>query len=169
MSIEKFYMDLNNHFNKIRTNAVGLDRLFDNIHDYTLNSIHMTTSNHSSYPPYNVTKMDKNSIQELGLGVADNVQEQVTIELALAGFKKEELQVEQKENILIVSGRSEPSDESNHAVTVVKKIGKRQFKREFLLSDNTEISNCDYVDGVLSITIDVIVPPEEQAKIININ
>jgi len=167
MSIEKFYMDLNNHFNKIRTNAVGLDRLFDNIHDYTLNSIHM--SNQSSYPPYNVTKMDKNSIQELGLGVADNVQEQVTIELALAGFKKEELKVEQKENVLIVSGRSEPSDESNHAVTVVQKIGKRQFKREFLLSDNTEISNCDYVDGVLRITIDVIVPLEEQAKKININ
>ena len=167
MDIEKFYLDLNNHFDKIRTNTIGLDRLFDNIHNQTMNSMRMST--HSSYPPYNVTKIDRDTIKELGLGMPDNVKEQVKIELAVAGFKREELQIEQKENVLSVSGKAEPSDEDNYIIPVVRKIGKRKFKREFLLSDNTEISSCDYVDGMLSITIDVVVPPEEQPKTITIN
>ena len=82
-----------------------------------MNSMRMST--HSSYPPYNITKMDRDTIKELGLGIADNVQEQVKIELAVAGFKREELQIEQKENVLSVSGRTEPSDEDDYITPVV--------------------------------------------------
>lgn len=158
MNIEKFYDDLNIHFDRIRANTIGLDKVLDNIHNQTLNSMRMT--NQSSYPPYNIRKIDSTTIED------EDVQEQFVIELALAGFKKEELNIEQKENVLFVSGRANSEDKDD--AFVVRKIGLRQFKREFLLSENAEVSRCDYIDGMLSITIDVVVPEEEQPKRIDI-
>jgi molecular chaperone IbpA len=154
-NIEKFYGDLNNHFNKIRANTIGLDKVFDDIHR------HMTVERPiSPYPPYNIMRTDRSNIED------GNVQDQFVIEVAAAGFKKEELTIEQKENTLYISGVD--SSEDNELDFVVHSIGKRKFKRQFLLADNAEVSDCKYVDGLLTVTINVVVPEEEQPKRIDI-
>lgn len=124
--------------------AVGFERHWD-----LLNML-QPDINKATYPPYNIIKMDENVY---------------VIELALAGFLKEEIKITQDENILTIEGV-----EGKEAVGsyVHKGIAARDFRREFALADYTDVVEAEFVNGVLRVIIFQEIPEEKRPKTINI-
>ena len=105
---------------------------------------HETTSN---YPPFNLVQVS-------------NVESR--LELALAGFKKEEVNVYTEYGKLFVDGRKE--DKENDTTYVHRGVAQRSFTRSWTLSDETEVRSVVFEDGLLSITLGKIVPDHHQRK-----
>ena len=107
----------------------------------------VTTQN--NYPPYNVIKQDEDTY---------------LVELALAGFNKSEINVTVDNGNLIVKGEKENKDvEFKH-----KGIATRSFTRSFALGEYMEVTGAEFENGMLSITIERIVPEEKKPKSIKI-
>ena len=105
----------------------------------------------TSYPPYNIIK-DDNTYR---------------IEIALAGFKKEDVDVVLAKNVLTISGNT-PKAEADKNIAY-RGIATRKFKRSFALSDNTEVKAAKMEDGMLVIEIEKVVPEEDQERKISID
>ena len=114
-----------NTMNVPRSLFVGFDSLFDE-----LERIHSSARSNDNYPPHNVVKIDE---------------EKFLIELALAGFKKEDIQVEVKDGILKIKGEMS-NDEREF---VYKGISSRKFEKSFRLSEFCVIDGADFEDGIL--------------------
>ena len=87
-----------------------------------------------------------------------------TIEMAVAGFSKEDLEAELKEGVLTV--RSKTDQEEGEYLH--RGIAKRAFSRSFTLSDDVVIKGADLVNGMLTINLERIVPEEKKARMIEI-
>jgi len=131
--------DLPNLMDKITRNSIGLDEYFDRLFN-----LHETNSN---YPPYNLIQV--NSVES-------------RLELALAGFSKEEVFVYTQDGKLFVEGQIEDKGSSDSYLH--RGIGKRSFTRSWTLSDDTEVRSVDFVDGLLNITLGRIVPDHHKRK-----
>jgi HSP20 family molecular chaperone IbpA len=133
-SIGKYYAaDLPTLMDKITRNSIGMDEYFDRLFN-----LHETTSN---YPPYNLVQLS--NVESL-------------LELALAGFKKEEVHVYTECGKLFVEGQKE--DKETDTRYVHKGLAQRSFKRAWTLSDDTEVRNVLFEDGLLKITLGKIIP-----------
>lgn len=88
-----------------------------------------------SYPPYNIEQMG-----ECGFRIT----------LALAGFKKENINISLEANQLTVRGKQEPD---SNAVYIHRGIATRQFIKSFILADGMEVKNAEFVDGLLHINL----------------
>ena len=131
--------DLPTLLDKITRNSIGMDEYFDRLFN-----LHETTSN---YPPYNLVQVS-------------NVESR--LELALAGFKKEEVNVFTEYGKLFVEGQKE--DRETDTRYVHKGLAQRSFKRAWTLSDDTTIKDVTFEDGLLSITLGKIVPEHHARK-----
>lgn len=103
------------------------------------------------YPPHNVIKLDDSS---------------TLIELAVAGFSKEELTIEIKDNVLTVTGAK--ATRHPDASYVHRGISTKKFSKSFRLSEYTEVTKATIVDGILNVSISVKVPQEKLPKLIPI-
>lgn len=108
-------------------------------------------SSASNYPPYNIVKIDDVTQQ---------------LEIALAGFSRDEIEVAVEKNILTVSTNSEGSDGREYTH---KGLARRTFARNWQLSDDTVVENVTYVDGLLSIDIRKEVPEEQKRRLLPIS
>ena len=124
---------------------IGFDRMLDNIP--ASNSI---TGN--GYPPYDIVKSGEDTY---------------CIEMALAGFTKEEIQVEVKESNLTIEG--DASDRHDNSDYVHKGIARRAFQRKFVLNDTVEVEGADLTDGVLHIRLKQNIPEEQRPRQITVN
>lgn len=104
----------------------------------------------STYPPYNIIKTDS---------------DHYSVEIAVAGFAKEDLIITKEENVLIVEGNRGAND----AKYVHRGIATRQFKQEFALADHINVLNAELVDGILRIDLERELPEEKRPKQIQIN
>ena len=102
--------------------------------------------NSTNYPPYNLAQVGEDSYM---------------IELALAGFKREDISVEQEKNVLTIKGSSESEDETTY---IHKGIGARSFARTFSLSEFMEVAAVAMSDGILKVFIVRNVPEEAKPK-----
>jgi molecular chaperone IbpA len=103
----------------------------------------------TGYPPYNIRKDEENIY---------------TIEMAVAGFSKEDLEAELKEGILTVRSKQDQDDgEYLH-----RGIAKRAFSRSFTLSDDVVIKGADLINGMLTISLERIIPEEKKSRMIEI-
>lgn len=112
---------------------------------------HISQHAKDSYPPYNLLQLDEHTY---------------TIELAVAGFSKENLEIEIKDKVLTVEGsreRKRPDD-----MFVYRGISSKKFSRSFRLSEYAEVVGADLRDGILTISIEVKLPEQEKPKRINI-
>jgi HSP20 family molecular chaperone IbpA len=125
--------DLPTLIDKINRNSIGMDEYFDRIFNF-----HETTTN---YPPYNLVHLS-------------NVESR--LEIALAGFKKEEVNVYTEYGKLFVEGQKE--DRESDAQYVHKGLAQRSFKRAWTLSDDTEVREVIFEDGLLTIKLGKVVP-----------
>ncbi len=133
-----------NTMNVPRSLFVGFDSLFDE-----LERIHSSARSNDNYPPHNVVKIDE---------------EKFLIELALAGFKKEDIQVEVKDGILKIKGEM-PNDGREF---VYKGISSRKFEKSFRLSEFCVIDGADFEDGILVVYARVEIPKERRPRKIDI-
>ena len=131
--------DLPALLDRINRNSIGMDEYFGRLFD-----LHETTSN---YPPYNLVTVS-------------NVESR--LELALAGFKKKQVNVYTQDGKLFVDGRKE--DKENDTTYVHRGVAQRSFTRSWTLSDETEVRSVTFEDGLLSITLGRIVPTHHQRK-----
>ena len=109
---------------------------------------HVTTQN--NYPPYNVIKEDDDTY---------------IVEIALAGFDKSDLSVTVDNGNLIVKGEKEKKDDVEFTH---KGIATRSFTRSFALGEFMEVTGAEFENGMLSITVERIVPEEKKPKSIKI-
>ena len=125
--------------------SVGFDSIFDRFFD-------MDTTRDSGYPPYNIRKINE---------------AQYVIEIALAGFSKDDIEIELTEGNLAV--RSKKEEETNGDDSFVHKgIAKRSFLRSWTLSDDIFVKGADLKDGMLIIDLEKVIPDEKKPRLIQI-
>ena len=133
-------------FERAFQTSVGLDSLFSRLFDVDPG----TTS--SGYPPYNIKKTGEYAYQ---------------IEMALAGFSKDELQVEVADGTLSI--KTVPSEKEEGNDFLHRGIAKRQFSRRFTLSDDVVVKGADLYNGLLTIDLERVLPEEKKPRQIQIN
>ena len=126
-------------FEKISRNSIGMD-------DY-LNRFWDDVGTNSNYPPYNLIQVN-------------NVESR--LEIALAGFKKDELQVFTEFGKLYVEGKKEESQDVGEFVH--KGLATRSFTRVWTLTDDTEIRGVEFTDGLLVVQLGKVVPEHHSRK-----
>lgn len=125
---------------------VGFDTLSDRIRT-SATELAKTTG----YPPYNIKKVDENKY---------------VIEMAVAGFSKQDIEIEFVDGRLVVKGNV--SSHAEDSTFIWKGISERAFTRQFQLADNVEIKNADLFNGMLKIWLEAIIPEHKKPKKIDI-
>ena len=128
--------------------TVGFDRLFS-----TMEEIDRIFGNAKapSYPPYNIVKLDDTKYE---------------IQVAVAGFSIEDIEVETIQNKLYVSGVSEKPDVE--PIYLHHGLANRDFKHVYTLSDISVVRSANIVNGILKIQIENVIPEERKPKKIQI-
>ena len=129
-------------FPQITKFAVGFDRVFDEL------ARTAGTLNAGNYPPYNIIR---------------TAETEYDIEIAVAGFAEDELDIETQNGELIVKGESK-SEADRVGNYIHQGIASRNFVRTFALADNVEIRGASVKNGILTIKLEVIVPEHEKPK-----
>ena len=130
--------DIPQLLDRINRNSIGMDEYFDRLFN-----VHESSTN---YPPYNLIQVS-------------NVESR--LELALAGFKKEEVNVYTEYGKLFVEGQKESRDDTNY---VHRGMAQRSFTRSWTLSDDTEIRSVTFEDGLLNVQLGKVVPEHHARK-----
>ena len=136
--------------------AASLDRLlptalgFENAFAALDNAAHLLTSSAPAFPPVNVIKHDDYNF---------------TLELAVAGYKEEEIEITTERNSLKITGKKAEEDDRNY---LVKGIAGRKFSRQFVLSDTVVVRDADLADGILTIKLENVIPEEQKPRKIKI-
>ena len=131
--------DLPTLLERINRNSIGMDEYFDRLF-----KLHETTTN---YPPYNLVQVSNTESR---------------LELALAGFKKAEVNVYTQDGKLFVEGQKEDKDTGTEYIH--RGVAQRSFTRSWTLSDETEVRSVTFEDGLLSVVLGKIVPEHHQRK-----
>ena len=127
--------------------SVGFDSFFSRLFDVDSGATAST-----GYPPYNIKKTGEFAYQ---------------IEMALAGFSKDELQVEVADGTLSI--KTVPSEKEEDKDFLHRGIAKRQFSRRFTLSDDVVVKGADLYNGLLTIDLERVIPEEKKPRSIPIN
>ena len=109
------------------------------------------TKNIPNYPPYNIIKTGENTY---------------SIEVAVAGFGKQDIEIELNDGKLIVKGNVK--SESDNADFLFRGIANRAFTRTFALNDQIEVQNADLINGMLKIFLERIIPEHKKPKKIEV-
>ena len=116
-------------FSPLYRSVVGFDRLAALLETATADAA-------SGYPPYNIERTDENAYR---------------IEIAVAGFRPDELNIEVKENLLTVQGRKTANDDQRRFLH--RGLAERDFERRFQLADYVVVTEAKLSDGLLSIAL----------------
>ena len=131
--------DLPELLDKISKNSIGMNEYLNRVFD-----LHETTSN---YPPYNLIQVSNTESR---------------LELALAGFRKAEVNVYTQDGKLFIEGQKEDKETGTNYIH--RGMAQRSFTRSWTLSDETEVRSVEFEDGLLTITLGRIVPTHHQRK-----
>jgi molecular chaperone IbpA len=138
-------------FNQLRPVTVGFDNVFDHfermIDDHNFNQ--MTATN---FPPYNIVKTGDYTYD---------------VELALAGFSKDDIDVEYKDNMLTVKSKEKAKDSDIDGM-LHRGISKRWFAKAFTIADDVEVKGAELKDGLLKISMERIIPEGKKARTIEV-
>ena len=131
-------------FSPFRRSTVGFDRLFDLLENSAAGQVG------DGYPPFDLVQLDENSYR---------------INLAVAGFRKDEIDVTVQQNLLIVSGRKSNDDGNGF---IHRGIATRSFERRFGLADHVKVRTADLHDGLLTIDLVREIPEEMRPRKISL-
>ena len=133
-------------FSPLYRSAVGFDRLA------ALLDSAAAQDSAAGYPPYNIERTDENAYR---------------IEIAVAGFRPDELAIEVKENLLAVTGRKAANDDTRRFLH--RGLAERNFERRFQLADHVIVTDADLADGLLSVSLKRELPEALKPRTIAIN
>ncbi len=138
-------------FNSLRPFSIGFDDMFDQFENMLGNG---SLTMQSNYPPYNIRKTGK---------------DKYSIEVALAGFSKKDVEVEFEDNLLTVRTKQVDKSENREDGEIIHKgISQRQFARSFTIADDIKVGGAELKDGLLTIACERIVPEYKKKKLIEI-
>ncbi len=139
-------------FNSLRPFSIGFDDMFDQFENMLGNG---NLAMQSNYPPYNIRKTGN---------------DKYSIELALAGFSKKDVEVEFEDNLLTVRTKqvNKSEDKNVNGEILHKGISQRQFARSFTIADDVKVNGAELKDGLLTIACERIVPEYKKKKLIEI-
>ena len=135
---------------------------FDKVAEKMATIADQTAKLASNYPPYNLKKIDENKY---------------TIEIAVAGFARQDLEIELDDDKLIVKGNVHQGEEAEKdskgewtwPQVLYQGLAQRPFTRTFSLADNVEIRGASLINGILKIALEAIIPEHKKPKKIDIN
>ena len=132
-------------WNDLRPFQVGFDNAFERF------NTQLKHTQGSNFPPYNIKKLDNFNW---------------TIEMALAGYSKKDIEVEVAEGVLTVKSVKDVTDGDDSKI--YSGIANRQFTRKFTLSDDIIVKDGELKDGMLRITLERVIPEEKKPRMITI-
>ena len=125
---------------RITRNSIGMDDYFDKI---------FKAQQESNYPPYNLVQLSNTESR---------------LEVALAGFKKDEVVVYTEYGKLFIEGEKEVKEKEVETNFLHKGLAQRNFNRSWTISDDTEVRSVSFEDGLLTIMLGKIVPDHHARK-----
>ena len=134
-------------FAPYRRSTVGFDRLFDMLENSNLGQ------SQENYPPFDLIKKGENDF---------------CIQLAVAGFKPDEIDITAQQNVLLVSGRKAEESDEKSGDFIYRGIANRSFERRFALADHIQVKGADMKDGLLAIELVREIPEAMKPRKINI-
>ena len=138
-------------FNNLRPVTVGFDDMFDHFEHMMDDSFFRGTM--GNFPPYNIVKTGENTYD---------------VELALAGFNKNDIEVEYKENLLSVKSKKQEEVKDDDGNVIHRGISKRMFSKSFTIANDVEVKGAELKDGLLKVSLERIIPEHKKAKTIEI-
>ena len=138
-------------FNQLRPVSIGFDSIFDHFERMFDDDFRFPTVN---YPPYNIKRVNDTNYR---------------IEVALAGYDKDDIEVELKDSALTVRNKTKEQsiDEKGNGV-IHKGISTRQFERAFTISEDIKVKDAELKNGLLTIDLERIIPDEKKPRLIDI-
>ncbi len=130
--------NIDQFLDRVHRNSIGMNEYFDRLY-----KLHETNTN---YPPYNLIQVS-------------NVESR--LEIALAGFKAEDVNVYTEYGKLFVEGQKESKEDIEYAH---RGLAQRSFTRAWTLSDDTEVRSVTFEDGLLSIDLGKVIPDHHARK-----
>ena len=138
-------------FNQLRPVTVGFDNVFDHFErmfddDFSFQA--------PTFPFYNIVKQGKNKYD---------------IELALAGYSKDDIEVNLEDGVLTIKSKKEDkSEEKEDGEVIHKGIAKRYFSKAFTIADDVEVKGAELKDGLLKVSLERIIPESKKPRTIDI-
>lgn len=126
---------------QLHRHSVGFDRMFD-----TLGRTFANSKQDGNYPPHNLVKIDETHY---------------AIQVAVAGFNEDELDIEFKDSQLTIKGEKKDKEEVEY---IHRGIGTRNFVRTFPLAEHVEVKGATVVNGILAVSLELVIPEEEKPK-----
>ena len=137
----------------LANSGIGFDNMFDRFEKLQANMIQQS----NNYPPYNIKKVEENKY---------------VIELAVAGLGRQDLELELQDSVLTIKGNTTLDTVLEDGIDVTylhKGIANRNFNRKFTLADNVEIKNAQFINGMLKVWLESIIPESKKPKKIDIS
>ena len=135
------------NFDPFFSRTIGFERIFERLNSIATENLGPT----NTYPPYNINRHSPHKFD---------------IEIAVAGFTEEDLDVECKDSTLTIQGKKEDKEGNNY---LYKGIANRSFRRIFHLEDYTEPTGASIENGLLTVHLEKIIPEELKPKKIKIS
>ena len=139
-------LSLIDNFNQLTPYSVGFERQFNRLNDYVKHQQQST-----GFPPYNIQKVEDFKY---------------SIEMALAGFSKDDIEVEVADGTLSV--RSDKKEDPKDEYTYHRGISYRKFDRKFTLAEDIVVNGAKLENGMLTIDLERIVPEEKKPRLIEV-
>ena len=134
-------------FNQLRPHTIGYDNIFDHFNDM----FETSTSLQTNYPPYDIVKHSDTHYD---------------IQVALAGYSKDDIEVEVKENTLSI--KSVKKEEDDKVEVLHRGISKRYFERSFTIAEDVKVNSAELKDGLLIVSLERVVPEHKKPRLIKI-
>ena len=137
-------------FNQLRPVTVGFDNVFDHFERMFDDDFSFSAP---TFPFYNIVKQGKNKYD---------------IELALAGYSKDDIDVSLEDGVLSIKSKKEDKEESKDGEILHKGIAKRYFSKSFTIADDVEVKGAELKDGLLTVSLERIIPESKKAREITV-
>lgn len=134
-------------FSPLYRSFIGSDRLASLVESARL------ADSQSTFPPYNIELLGEDKYQ---------------ISMAVAGFSRDEITLESRENTLTVTGEKPSDDKDASRKFLHKGISQKNFSRRFQLGDHVKVSGAAMTDGLLHIQLERVVPESKKPRKIDI-
>jgi len=134
-------------FNQLRPHTIGYDNIFDHFNDMFETSNSLQTN----YPPYDIVKHSDTHYD---------------IQVALAGYSKDDIEVEVKENTLSI--KSVKKEEDDKVEVLHRGISKRYFERHFTIAEDVKVNSAELKDGLLIVSLERVIPEHKKPRLIKI-
>jgi len=122
---------------------IGFDRMIDRMRQ--------ETPSQANYPPYNIVKTSEENYE---------------LQLAIAGFTYDDLDIEVKDGVLTIAGEKNNDDVGNY---LHRGISARSFRRTFTLSDTIIVNGANLDNGILTVVLENVIPEEKKPRKITID